>query len=237
MTETIHIPGFYEPVASWLHLAAAAVVLVGAWRLARSGVDRAERVLLAIYGVGAFGMFALSGTYHLLDVGGEPRMVLQRLDHAFIWVMIAGSFSAIHVVAFKGRWRWGFLAVVWLAAITGLVLKTVYFTTMNEGLGLALYLSLGWMGIASGIKLYRSFGWADTRGLALGGFFYSAGAVYEFARGPAIIEGVVGPHEIFHLAVIAGAWAHWRYVRHLMMPTSPRVPLGAKRPLRMSSVA
>lgn len=191
-----------------------------------------ERLGLGVFVFGAAAMFSLSGTYHLLDPAGPARAVLQRLDHAAIWVMIAGSFSAVHAVAFRGVWRWGFLALVWAIAITGLVLKTVFFTALPDAAGLGLYLFLGWMGIATIVQTWRKARWTVARLLLLSGIAYSAGAIYDFALGPTWVPGVLGAHEVFHLAVIVGVALHWRFVRALLGRPSPaRVDASTSAPL------
>lgn len=216
MDAIVPIAGFHEPFASLIHLLAALLVLWRGIPLVAETRDIRERLGLGAFVFGAVAMFALSGTYHLLDPAGAARAVLQRLDHAAIWVMIAGSFSAVHAVAFRGIWRWGFLALVWSIAIAGLVLKSVFFTALPDGAGLALYLVLGWMGIATIVQSWRQARWAVARLLLLSGIAYSAGAIYDFAPGPSWIPGVLGPHEVFHLAVIAGVVLHWKFVRSLL---------------------
>jgi channel protein (hemolysin III family) len=239
MDGTVSIAGIHEPFASLIHLLAALVVLWRGAGLVRYTTDVRECLGLSAFVFGAVAMFALSGTYHLLDPTAPARAVLQRLDHAAIWVMIAGSFSAVHAVAFRGIWRWGFLALVWTIAISGLVLKTVFFTALPESAGLALYLVLGWMGIATIVQSWRYARWSVARLLLLSGIAYSAGAVYDFAAGPAPIPGVLGAHEVFHLAVIVGVALHWGFVRSLMgvrtsMPPGSRLtrrrPRGSSAP-------
>ena len=83
-------------------------------------------------------LLSISGVYHLLSPGGSGRYVLHRLDHAAIFILIAGSFTPVHAILFRGPWRWGMLAGVWTMAITGLTLKTVYFTSIPEWFGLLL---------------------------------------------------------------------------------------------------
>ena len=203
-----------------LHLLAAGVVVGLAYWLVRRGRDWRERLALWVFVFASASLFALSGTYHLLEVGGAGRAVLQRLDHAAIWVMIAGSFTALHGVAFRGPWRWAFLAVVWAIAITGLTLKTIFFDSLPQIGGLVLYLVLGWLGVVSGVVLWRRDGWPAVRSLVWGGIAYSAGAAYDQAVGPSVVPGVVGAHELFHVAVVLGAALHWRAVLRLL----PKVP-------------
>lgn len=200
-----------------LHLLAAAATAAAGVRLVRRGQDRAQRLSLLAFVIGAATLFAVSGTYHLLDAGTAGRAVLLRLDHAAIWIMIAGSFTGMHGVAFaRGPWRGGFLALVWTIAITGLVLKTVFFDTLPEWAGLSLYLALGWLGLASGWALWRRRRTAAIPPLLASGLSYSLGAVYDFAVGPPIVPGIIGAHEVFHVAVVVGAALHARVLLQLL---------------------
>jgi len=108
---------------------------------------------LSVFALSSVLLLSLSGVYHLLAPGTAGRQVLQRLDHAAIFVLIAGSFTPVHAILFRGAWRWAMLAGIWAAAITGLVLKTVFFATLPEWLGLLMYLGLGWMGVISALAL------------------------------------------------------------------------------------
>ncbi|MEX1364733.1 MAG: hemolysin III family protein [Nannocystaceae bacterium] len=221
MSATISIPGFFEPFGSLLHLVTAGVVAsLGTW-LVRRGRGRGPRLAIAAFVIAATVLLALSGTYHLLDAGTPARAVLQRLDHAAIWTMIAASFTAIHGVAFRGPWRWGFLALVWGLAVPALVLELVFFSSFPEVAALSLYLALGWLGVVSAFALRQRYGWLGMRDLLAGGLAYSLGAVYDFASGPALIPGIIGPHEVFHVAVVLGVGLHWRFVAQLAV-TEPR---------------
>ncbi len=137
---------------------------------------------------------------------------MQRLDHAGIWTMIAGTFTPIHWILFRARWRWLFLISLWTIAITGLVLKTVYFYDIPEWLGLSFYLGLGWLGVISFIKIHQIYGKENSKFLLLGGLAYTVGALSENLRWPFLIEGVFGPHEIFHICVLLGAYFHWKFI-------------------------
>ncbi len=215
MLAVVPIPGFFEPFGSMLHLLAAAVVAgLGAW-LVRRGNTRGERIALLGFVVASTAMLALSGTYHLLDEGTVSREVLRRLDHAAIWTMIAASLTAIHATAFRGSRGSRFIGVVWTVALAGLVFKTVFFHALPDSIGLALYLALGWFGVVSAFALRRAHGAGSIRDLIWGGVAYSVGAAYDFANGPALIPDVVGPHEIFHVAVVLGVALHWRFIADL----------------------
>lgn len=211
--DNIPILGFSDPFSSWTHLLAALMALVGSFYLLKKGRGSGVRIFaLAVYSLSLVFLFSMSGVYHLLERGGDARDVLQRLDHAGIWVLIAGTFTPTHVILFRGRWRWLILLIVWGIAITGLVLEVVYFKTFPEWLATSLFLGLGWMGVLTGYKFRTSFRGESLRLLGLGGIYYSVGAVIDFARWPVFWPSVIGSHEIFHLFVIAGALSHWFFV-------------------------
>src|SRR5262249_33751051 len=157
-------------------------------------------------------LLSMSGVYHLLSPGGAGRVVLRRLDHGAIFVLIAGTFTPLHVILFRGWWRFGPLLLIWAAAITGVTLKSIFFDEMAEGVGLLCYRGRGWRGGASGFGLCPAHGLPFIRPLLWGGLAYSAGGVLEFLGWPVLIPGVLGPHELFHVGVLAGAGLHWKFV-------------------------
>ena len=205
--------GFCEPISSWLHAGGAIVAGLSSRSLYRSGVTREASWALGIFGASVLLLLAISGTYHAFDVGSAARAVFQRLDHAFIWILIAGTFTPVHVILFRGVWRWGMLALIWTSALTGLVLKTVFFDDLSGAVGLALYLALGWMGVVSAVKIWQQYGRRATHLLLGGGLLYSLGGAASVVGAPVLIPHYVGPHELFHVAVLAALFAHWRFMQ------------------------
>jgi channel protein (hemolysin III family) len=210
------IPGFSEPFSSLSHLLMAGLFLVlgGAFVIRNRG-EPACTLSVSIFVFGVVFLLSVSGVYHLLAPGSVARAVLQRLDHAAIFVLIAASFTPIHVIVFRGISRWGILLLVWAGAVAGITLKTIYFEEVPEGLGTLLYLGLGWVGALSGYLLYRRFGFAYMVPVLVGGLAYSVGALLEYARYPVLVAGIVGPHEIFHILVLVGIFAHWVFIRRV----------------------
>lgn len=223
----IAIPGFSEPFSSMSHLFATGPFAIWGYFLLRLSArrqgawQRAPWLLIFIFST--LFLLSMSGVYHMLDPGGTPRAVLQRLDHAAIFVLIAGTFTAAHGILFRGIWRWGMLLLIWALAITAITLGTIFFVAMPEILSLALYLGLGWLGLVSGIKMVRVFGLASIRWLLAGALAYSFGAVGEFLHWPILIPGVVQWHEVFHLMVLLGLACHWRFVQDFVV--NPPRPL------------
>ena len=208
------ISGFTEPFSSMTHLLAALIFLIMSIFLIRRGRGSFARVAsLSVFSFACFFQFSMSGVYHLLDPG-SGRDVLQILDHAAIFTLIAGSFTTIHSILFKGILRWGVLLLVWSIAIVGITLKSIFFDSVPEWLSLTFYLGLGWVGIISAHALYKYYGMAYVKPLVFSGIAYTIGAVAEFLREPVLIAGIIGPHELFHVAVIIGVFIHWRYTWH-----------------------
>lgn len=211
---TIHpIPGFAEPFSSLSHLLGALLALGFAVPLLRRAWGHPSRVLAqGIFVTSALFLLSMSGVYHLLPLHTTSRAVFQRLDHAAILVLIAGSFTPPHVILFRGWWRWGVLALVWSLATAGITLTAIFFRTIPEWLSLTFYLGLGWIGIFSGIKAWRCYGFDFIKPVLWGGLAYTIGALIDFIRWPILIPGVLGAHELFHVAVLAGLACHWRFM-------------------------
>jgi channel protein (hemolysin III family) len=208
------IPGFREPIACWSHLLAAGLFAVLAVPMVRRGRGDPWRVgALVVYSFSAVLLLSISGTYHLL-AEGTARTVLQRLDHAAIFVLIAGTFTPPHMILFRGPMRWGMLLLIWTAGVTGLTLKTIFFDQMaqREWLGILFYLVMGWAGALSGAVAARRYGPWLVMPLLWGAVMYTIGAVIEWRQTPTIVPGVIGPHELFHFAIIVAALLHWKFI-------------------------
>ena len=209
----ISIPGFTDPVSSVTHLLMAGLSLVGAFLLWGKGRGNGARLTsLVVYSCSLVFLFSMSGVFHLLERGGLARDVLQRLDHAGIWILIAGTITPLQIILFRGLFRWSMLLLVWTLAINGLVLEVCFFTDFPEWLLLSFFLGLGWLGAVSMMQFRRAFNGASIGLVVLGGLFYSLGAIIDFLKWPILINGILGSHEIFHVFVALGAGAHWLFI-------------------------
>ena len=211
------VPGLGEPLSAVSHLAAALVFLALSPRLVRRGRGNSLHVwALSIFAFGCVFQLAMSGIYHQLVPGSKANQILLRLDHAAIFFLIAATFTPVHVFLFSGFKRWGFLAFIWLAAIAGIVIKTLFFAQTPKWLGVSMYLALGWTGLISGASIWRRYGYRFMAPLFYGGIAYSLGVVFEVATaamgGYQPIPRIAGGHEVFHFAVLLGMAIHWRFI-------------------------
>lgn len=211
------IPGFSDPFSSISHLVGAFIfLLLGIKLLYRARGHGGRIAAVSVFVFSVVFLLSMSGVFHLLEHESLGRAVLQRLDHAGIFGLIAGTFTPVHCVLFTGFWRWGVLVLIWTLAITGITLKSIFFNELAEWLGLVFYLGLGWLGILSAYLTHRLYGARLIKPLVYGALAYTLGASLEFFRLPIVITGVIGPHELFHIAVLAGIAWHWQFVTNLL---------------------
>jgi hemolysin III len=183
--------------------ALAAVLSVGAcfW-LIRTAVSLEATVAAWIYGVAAFLCYLTSSAYHLLAHSDRARVAMRRADHSMIYVLIAGTFTPVCILAMGGWWRWIILGLVWLGAALGIALcvaprpRVPRFRT-------ALYLILGWAGLAAVPALMRRP--RDLLLVIIAGTLYTVGAMLFGRRRPTLRPDWFGYHEFWHtIGVSAG---------------------------------
>ena len=207
-----HYLGLNDPVSSVSHLTAAVAALGGAYFLYRKGRgDTLRSTSLLIFSASLLFLFSMSGVYHGL-APGPWRTFFRRLDYAGIWIVIAGSATPVHILLFKGRWRWSLTALFWTLALTFLVLIDVYFTQLPYWSIILSYVGVASLGGVSYAHITARYGWKETSLLFLGCMAYGAGAVIDWLDGPVIFTGVFGAHELFHILVIVGAVMHWCFI-------------------------
>lgn len=212
MHDIVPIPGFADPFSSLSHLLGAAIFFALSFPLLwRARHSRSTWISEAVFCFGAVFLLSMSGVYHLLDDGTGAKRVMRFLDHAAIFVLIAASFTPAHIILFSGWRRWGVLAVVWIYAATAIALKMMYFDEIQRSVGITLYLIMGWIGLATGIMLWRHYGFRFMLPILLGGIAYSVGAILQGLKWPVILPGVFQWHELFHVLVLVGLGTHWAF--------------------------
>lgn len=158
-------------------------------------------ISVLLYGFGLLAMLACSALYNMAREGGR-KAVLRRLDHAAIFVMIAGSYTPFALVAIGGPWGWGLLAVVWTAGAAGVLLKLAWPRRL-EGLSVVLYLLLGWVIVVALGPLLAAVPLPAVVLLGAGGVLYSVGVVFH------LWERLPYNKAIWHALVLAAAGCHY----------------------------
>ncbi len=207
------IAGFNDPMSSLSHLVGTVIYFVMSIFLVRSGWrTRATFWYSLQFAVASLFLLSMSFVYHMMVLGSTARMVMLRLDIAAIFVLIASTFTAIHGMLFVGWRRWLVISAMWFIAIGGITLRTIFFDSIPSVIGDGIFLLMGWLGFCSSILLWQSYGWSAVRPVLFGGLFYTAGAIVHATDWLVFIDRVWGPHETFHLFVLAGLGTHWAFI-------------------------
>jgi len=213
---------FKDPVSASTHFAAFLAALVGFVVLVTAAApDSAKTTAMAIYGVGLVSVFFASSTYHFFDFGVRGNRWLRRLDHAAIFLMIAGSYVPPVMHFLDGAWRIAMLSVIGVLSVVGIALKTLYIDC-PRWLGTAIYLALGWLVVVPAHLILPQLGGVEFMWLAVGGAAYSIGAIVYATERPDPWPRWFGHHEVWHVFVMVGAFAHFMLMwRLLEVPVPP----------------
>jgi hemolysin III len=191
------------------HEVAAAFAVAGWVALVQSAPGPRAVLAAAVYGLALTAQFAISALYHRPRWDARARLVMRRLDHAAIFLLIAGTYTPFCLLLPGGG---GLLLAVWAGALAGMVLSVAW-PLAPKWLMAALTVGLGWIIVPLLPTLHGAIG---ARGLWLlggGGVAYTVGAVVYATRRPDPFPRVFGYHEVFHALVILAAVMHYLAVR------------------------
>jgi hemolysin III len=168
-----------------------------------------ERLAVWTYATALAAMFGASALYHRFPWrSAAARLRARRLDHATIFIFIAGTYTPFMLLAFSGGSRITVLAMVWSGAVAGAVLELAWIEAPRWVSAVA-YLAVGWAGVIVIPQLFPRLGVAPAVLALVGGVVYTLGAVAYAAAWPDPFPSVVGFHEVFHLLVIVAAAAQY----------------------------
>jgi hemolysin III len=200
---------FREPVNSLTHWVGAILALIGLVALLLVGWGTPAKVIsLVIYGASLIFLFSASATYHTVNRKDRVLEIFRKVDHAAIYVLIAGTYTPFCVNAFTGFWKWGMLTILWSLALIGIIVK-IFYIRSPRWLNAGIYVVMGWLGIAAVGQIFNALPvWVITWLLA-GGIIYTLGAVVYSTKIFNFVPGVFGFHEIWHIFVMVAAAAHF----------------------------
>jgi hemolysin III len=191
----------------WLHFGAAPLSFVLGLGLVAVTPDLPERIAVAIYVATTVLLFSVSASYHLGAGGPKTNAFLNRLDHANIYLFIAGSYTPF-AVALGGTQGWIILGLVWGIAAVGLIARVTW-RSAPRWLAVGSYIGLGWVAIFFLPAIWSAFGPLVVSLMALGGLLYTAGGVIYARKAPNLHHGWFGFHELFHALTIAAFLAQF----------------------------
>lgn len=189
--------------------------LVGFPILVLAAASRGERS--ALIGVSVFGatlvaLYAASTLYHAVS---HPTLKqrLRVLDHACIYLLIAGTYTPFTLGVLRGRWGWTLFGIVWTLAALGVLFKVLFGGGAMAKLSTAVYVAMGWVVIIAIKPLIAAMDSAGLMLLIAGGLLYTGGVVFY------VDQRRAWSHPVWHLFVMGGSVCHYFAVLYYAFPT------------------
>jgi len=175
------------------------------------------RTATLVYALAVCGLFGVSALYHRVTWRPRARRWMRRLDHAMIFVLIAGTYTPFGILVLEGTLAVVVLAILWGGAVAGVLLKLAW-ADAPKWLMAVTYIALGWVVVIAMPQLGSRLGLGAVALIIGGGTAYTAGAVIYARQRPNPAPKVFGYHEIFHALVIVAAAAHFAAVAFFALP-------------------
>lgn len=203
-------PHYPTPAAKYadliVHITGLAFALFGGGLLlglAAASGELGEVTVVVIYALGLLATLSFSTAYNFAEAKWRP--MLRRLDHAGIFLMIAGSYTPFTTQCLTGMWAWGMTAAIWTIATLG-ALGKLFLSGLGKRFWVGVYVALGWLGLIALKPMMAMMPWAALVLLVFGGVLYTSGILFYLNK------GLKFGRAIWHGHVVAAAGAHWAAV-------------------------
>ncbi len=153
-------------------------------------------------------MYAASALYHVPTWSRKYYMIMRRIDHAAIFVLIAGTTTPICLLRLQGAAAWHLLLIIWGLAFTGIFMAAVW-THGPKWVRSLFYVGMGWIGVIYFPELKSALNATNFHLLVAGGIIYTVGAMVYALKKPDPFPRVFGYHEIFHVFVVIASACHF----------------------------
>lgn len=198
-----------DPISGLTHLGAAILALVGLIiLLVISWGEQAKLISSLIYGISLIVLFAASATYHMTIATPKVIAILRKIDHAAIYLLIAGTYTPFCINAFSGFWQWGLLSIIWALALIGIGIK-IFLINVPRWVNAGVYLIMGWLVMAAIQEMLNTLSPVTLTWLIIGGATYTLGAIIYITKKLDFKPGIFGFHEVWHIFVMVAATAHY----------------------------
>ena len=204
-----HTPVFEHTNGKWrprwrgrVHAIAVACVIPAGIALVAWAEPGLPRLAVIIYVLSLLALYSTSASYHMFTRTFKTQRTMQQLDHAMVYVLIAGTYTPVCLLALPPRIGLPFLGIIWTAALVGMGLKAMWKARKTTG---ALYIIIGWAALIVLPWAYERAGFVSLLLFALGGVVYTVGATLFYLQRPKLVPHVFGYHELWHVfTVVAG---------------------------------
>jgi hemolysin III len=203
---------FREPMNALTHLIGAIMSVCGILAMliliiSENRVTPFTLISVIAFGVGLICLYGTSFTYHASQGSKEKVLHLRKLDHAMVFILIAGTYTPFCLLCLKGAMQVAMMIAIWGVALLGIVLKVAWIN-MPRWLGTGLYIFLGWFALFVLGPLYQALPLPGFVLLVTGGVMYTIGGVIYAIKKPNFGKNF-GFHELFHIFVILGSLCHF----------------------------
>jgi hemolysin III len=212
-----------NPVRGLLHGTAAALSAMGAvllWTRSEAG-DLSQRGALLVFGASLVGLYSVSSLYHSVPWRPLWKRRLQRVDHAMIYLLIAGTYTPVAAFALEGRLRVAILAATWGIAAVGVAQKLCW-PRFGHRFSVPLQALQGWLALPLLAPLSERLAGPALALLVAGGLLYTAGMIAFATQRPRLWPRVFSYHEVFHVLVVAGSASHFALAFWYVAPFAAR---------------
>lgn len=203
------------------HQAMFFVVLGAGVPLVYNSQGLATRVSVSVYVVCALLTFGISALYHRITWSTDARAIWRKLDHAGIYLMIAGTFTPVAMLGLSAASARDCLMTIWIVALAGII-QSVFFVNIPKIFSAVLYLVAGYLIVPYMGELQQTIGSANVWILVAGGVAYTLGALCYGLKRPVLDPRYFGYHELFHVLVNAGAILHFFVINDLVLSDALR---------------
>ncbi len=213
---------FREPVNGLTHAAGALLSIFGVFFLLSVAAEEGKSthvVAFSIFGAGLVALYSASALYHLLRASDKVIAALRKIDHTMIFVLIAGTYTPMCMIALQGSLGLTLLITIWAIAAAG-ILFTLFWINAPRWLSTSIYVAMGWLAVTAIVPLMNTLSTEGLTWLLAGGVFYTSGAVIYGMKRPDPFPGVFGFHEIWHMFVMAGSFCHYMMMYRAVLPLS-----------------
>ena len=201
-----HVPVFQHAVGKWrprwrgrIHGGAVAVTIPAGIIFTLVTPSGVARVAVFVYVASLLALFSTSASYHLFTRTQRAQRTMRQLDHAMVYVLIAGTYTPVCLLALPRTVGIVFLIGIWCAALLGIVLKITWRAHKVSG---AMYLIIGWAALIILPWAYHRAGFTSLLLFALGGIVYTVGAILFYLQRPQLRPLVFGYHEVWHVFTV-----------------------------------
>ena len=201
-----------EPINGFTHLFGAILSFIGLLALviktALQGPSAVALTAVIIFGISMILLYSASATYHLVVSTEKVISYLRRIDHAMIFLLIAGSYTPFCLIALKGTAGWVLFSVIIAIAIVGISFKLIWFNC-PRWLSTGIYVLMGWLAVFLIGPLKKALSPQGLELLIIGGVFYTIGAIIYATKPNFLKSKYLGFHEIFHIFIMFGTLTHF----------------------------